>query len=81
MLKKIALVVATAASLGASAMVVSTPAEAGWWYNGVYVERDRDWNDHEWYGRHHCHIEVRRVQVWDHGFPHWVRREFRICRD
>ncbi len=73
MLKKTALALATTVTLGLSALAVATPAQAGFWLDGVYVQDDRGWE------RHHCHWEVRRVQVWDHGWPHWVREQVRVC--
>ncbi len=73
MIKKTAHAFATAATLGISAVAVSTPAQAGFWLDGAYVENDRGWE------HHHCHWEVREVQVWHHGFPHIERRQVRVC--
>ncbi len=73
MLKKTVLALATTATLGLSTLAMVTPAEAGFWIAGRYVDRDRGWE------RHRCHMEVRKVQVWRHGHARWEDREVRVC--
>jgi hypothetical protein len=73
MIKKTLLGLATALSLGLSAVAISTPAQAGFWLDGAYVESDRGWE------HHHCHWEWRTVRVWHHGFARDERQQVRVC--
>jgi len=73
MFKKTILAVAAAATFGLSAVAVSTPAEAGFWYHGGFVDRESGWE------HYNCHWETRRMQVWRHGVPFWVRQRVRVC--
>ena len=73
MLKKTVLALATALTLGLSGVAVSTPAEAGYWYHGTWVERERGWEHYR------CWMEWRRVQVWHHGVPYMERVRVRVC--
>lgn len=73
MLRKTVLALSAVASLGAGSIVATTPAQAGFWYHGAYVERERGWE------RYHCHWEVRVRDFWRHGHPVHVRERVRVC--
>ena len=75
MFKKTALAVATASLFGLSALAIATPAEAGFWYGGAYVDHPHGWE------HYHCHWENRQVTVFRHGFPHIVNEQVRVCVD
>jgi hypothetical protein len=73
MFKKTVLALVTAATFGLSAVAISTPAEAGFWYHGAFVDREVGWEHYR------CHMEWRRVAVWHHGIRFWERARVRVC--
>ncbi len=73
MMRKMILALAATASLGAGAVTFSTPAEAGFWYHGSYVERERGWEHYR------CHWEVRVREFMRHGHLMHVRERVRVC--
>lgn len=73
MLRKTVLALAAVGSMGVGSIAVTTPAEAGYWFHGAYVERDYGWQ------RYHCHWEVRVREFWRHGHPVRVRERVRVC--
>ncbi len=73
MLRKTVLALSAVASLGVGSIVATTPAEAGYWYHGAYVEREGGWQ------RYHCHWEFRVREYWHHGHLNRIRERVRVC--
>jgi hypothetical protein len=73
MLKKTVLAIATVAMFGLSAVAVSSPAQAGFWYHGAWVDHESGWEHYK------CHWEVRKMQVWHHNVSVWEKQRVRVC--